>query len=67
MPEPAVAAPTRFELELQPDSPSQRWRATLRAAGSDEVVQFDSPLALARHLARLTFDATAAPHRRGLR
>lgn len=67
MTDPVVPASSRFELELQPQTAAQPWRATLRQPGSDRVVQFDSPLDLARHLAQLTLDEPTAPRHRGLR
>jgi hypothetical protein len=67
MTEPFAHATSRFELELQPESPGRPWRATLRLSGSDDAVRFDSPLALLRHLVKLTVDEPTAPHPRGLR
>jgi len=67
MTEPLARATSRFELELQPESPGRPWRATLRQSGSDDAVRFDSPLALLRHLVKLTIDEPTAPRPRGLR
>lgn len=44
------AGAIRLELELQPETATRRWHAVVR--GADGVrVEFDTPLALARHLA----------------
>jgi hypothetical protein len=67
---PAPAAPLRYTLELQPETAAQPWRAVLRPAGAgvdpaaaDDALVFDTPLALARHLAQFM----APPRRCGLR
>lgn len=40
----------RLELELQPETATHRWHAVVR--GADGLcAEFDTPLALARHLA----------------
>ncbi len=67
---PALAATLHYTLELQPETAAQPWRAVLRPAGAgvdpaaaDDALVFDTPLALARHLAQFL-----APLRRaGLR
>jgi hypothetical protein len=71
--EPTAPAPLRYTLELQPETAAQPWRAVLRpaAAGFDPLAAddapgalvFDTPLALARHLAQFL----APPRRPGLR
>lgn len=40
----------RLELELQPETAMHRWHAVVRGADG-RCVEFDTPLALARHLA----------------
>jgi hypothetical protein len=67
---PPPAAPLRYTLELQPETAAQPWRAVLRPAGAgvdpaapDDALVFDTPLALARHLAQFM----APPRRYGLR
>jgi hypothetical protein len=40
----------RLELELQPETATHRWHAVVRGADGRSV-EFDTPLALARHLA----------------
>jgi hypothetical protein len=45
-----VTGVIRLELELQPETATHRWHAVLQ--GTDGVrLEFDTPLALARHLA----------------
>jgi hypothetical protein len=51
---PPAPRPQRFELEVQPEGPDSSWHACLRRRGSTERAEFDSPLALLRHLAQLT-------------
>lgn len=67
---PAPAAPLHFTLELQPETATQPWRAVLQPAeaggdpaAADDALVFDTPLALARHLAQFL----APPRRPGLR
>jgi hypothetical protein len=52
--------PLRFVLEVQPEATQTRWHATLRPTGG-EAVEFESPIALLRHLAA----ATLLPRERG--
>lgn len=54
----------RFELELQPDTPTQRWRASVRRLDDDRTVVFETPLELVRHLAFWSNDDVRA---RGVR
>jgi hypothetical protein len=56
---PPPAAPLHYTLELQPETAASPWRAVLRPAGvgvdpvaADDALVFDTPLALARHLAQ---------------
>jgi hypothetical protein len=57
--------PLHYELDVQPQTAARAWHAVLRPAGGEECVEFDSPLALARHLAQFL---TPNPQpRRGLR
>lgn len=67
-PAPAPAARLHYTLELQPETAAQPWRAVLRRAGvdpaaADDALVFETPLALARHLAQFL----APPRRPGLR
>ena len=65
--------PTSFRLEVQPETPTRPWHATLRleSTQSDKAppLEFDSPLDLARHLANLGLEqhVRASLTRRGLR
>lgn len=52
------AAPQHFELVVQPPQPGRPWHATLVARPAGEPAEFDSPLALLRHLLRLTLPDT---------
>ncbi len=54
-----------YELDVQPQTAARAWHAVLRRAGGEECVEFDSPLALARHLAQ--FLIPNPQPRRGLR
>ena len=54
----------RFELELQPETATQRWRAYVRRGDEARTLVFDTPLELVRHLAAWTNDETRA---RGVR
>lgn len=65
MTEHTTTAPIHFELDVQPQTAILPWHAVLRRAGGDERVEFDSPLALARHLAQ--FLAPESNPQRGLR
>lgn len=69
-PAPAPTAPRHYTLELQPETAAQPWRAVLRPAraavdprAAEDALVFDTPLALARHLAQFL----APPRRSGLR
>lgn len=53
-----------FVLTVQPESPAAPWHARLLYAGGPEHLEFDSPLALVRHLAQLS---ATQPRRGGLR
>jgi hypothetical protein len=53
-----------FVLTVQPESPAAPWHARLLYAGGPEQLEFDSPLALVRHLAQLS---AKQPRRGGLR
>lgn len=46
-----------FELDIRPAAGDRAWRAALREMGMApaQVEEFDSPLELARYLARLTY------------
>ena len=45
-----VAAPICFELELQPETATQRWHAVVRGPEHGRFTEFDSPLELVRLL-----------------
>jgi hypothetical protein len=53
-----------FVLTVQPETPAAPWHARLLYAGGPEHLEFDSPLALVRHLAQLS---ATQPRRGGLR
>jgi len=53
-----------YELDVQPQTAARAWHAVLRRADG-ESAEFDSPLALARHLAQFLVDDPRP--RRGLR
>lgn len=53
-----------FVLTVQPETPATPWHARLLYAGGPEHLEFDSPLALVRHLAQLS---ATQPRRGGLR
>jgi hypothetical protein len=53
----------RVELELQPQTATRRWHAVVRSADGG-CIEFDTPLALARHLA--SWNETSS-EQRGLR
>ncbi len=48
------APPQHYELDVHPEAPDSPWHATLRERGQSGGAEFDSPLQLLRHLARLT-------------
>lgn len=43
-----------FVLTVQPQTQAAPWHARLLYAGDPEYLEFDSPLALVRHLAQLS-------------
>jgi hypothetical protein len=49
-----AAPPLRFDLEVQPEARDIAWHACLREHASGERAEFDSPLALLRHLVQRT-------------
>ncbi|MDZ7651812.1 MAG: hypothetical protein U5L03_04270 [Burkholderiaceae bacterium] len=53
-----------FVLTVQPETSADPWHARLLYAGGPEHLEFDSPLALVRHLAQLS---ATQPRRGGLR
>jgi hypothetical protein len=53
----------RLELDLQPQTATHRWHVVVRSADGG-CVEFDTPLALARHLASWN---EASSDQRGLR
>jgi len=56
--------PIRLEVELQPETAEQPWHAVVRTGDGVQQLEFDSPLALVRHLASFNDPST---RRRGLR
>ena len=65
MNEPQASSQIHYELYVQPQTAICAWHAVLRRAGGEECAEFDSPLALARHLAQ--FLVSDPQPRRGLR
>jgi hypothetical protein len=63
-PDPALhdAARVRLQIELQPESPTQRWHAVVRDSEGRLAFEADTPLELVRHLAQWSL-----PHAHGLR
>lgn len=53
-----------FVLTVQPETPAAPWHARLLYADGPQQLEFDSPLALVRHLAQLS---ATQPRRGGLR
>jgi hypothetical protein len=63
-PEPAPRDPARvrLQIELQPETTSQRWHAVVRDSDGRLAFEADTPLELVRHLAQWTL-----PNAHGLR
>jgi hypothetical protein len=62
--QPKPRAEVVFVLTVQPESPAAPWHARLLYADGPQQLEFDSPLALVRHLAQLS---ATQPRRGGLR
>jgi hypothetical protein len=52
----------RLQIELRPETATQRWHAVVRDSEGRLVFEADAPLELVRHLAQWTL-----PHAHGLR
>jgi hypothetical protein len=63
-PDRAPRAPdcVRLQIELRPETATQRWHAVVRDSDGRPVFEADTPLELVRHLARWSL-----PHAHGLR
>jgi hypothetical protein len=59
---PLQPARVRLQLELQPETATQRWHAVVRDSEGRLAFEADTPLDLVRHLAQWTL-----PHAHGLR
>jgi hypothetical protein len=59
---PRDPACVRLQIELQPESATQRWHAVVRDSDGRLAFEADTPLELVRHLAQWTL-----PHAHGLR
>ncbi len=61
---PETPARVRLQIELQPETATQRWHAVVRDSDGRTTFVSDSPLALVRHLAQWSCHE---PHAHGLR
>lgn len=51
-PTPEVPARVRLQIELQPETATQRWHAVVRDSDGHTTFESHSPLELVRHLAQ---------------